>query len=183
MLECGDAKRLPDIAEGILRHNSFLRLAQDESNARPVVGMAEHVIDSGEVEVHLACVLRLERSHLQIDHHEASELQMVEEEIELEILASNFQRNLAPDEGEAHAELDQELAKMRKQSVLEIALLRLLRQSKEVEVVGIFENLLSEIGLRRRQCRPKIGDGFPLSPVKAAFDLHHKDVPAPAVLD
>ena len=34
MPKLGDARRLPDIAEGILRHNSVLGLAQDEADAR-----------------------------------------------------------------------------------------------------------------------------------------------------
>lgn len=51
--------------------------------------MFEHVIDGRKIEVHLAGVLRLECSSLQVDVDETSKLQMVEEQIEPVVLASN----------------------------------------------------------------------------------------------
>jgi hypothetical protein len=50
---------------------------------------------------------------------------MVEEQIELKIFSADFERNLAPDEGEAGTELDQELAQMLQQASFGVALLRL----------------------------------------------------------
>jgi hypothetical protein len=101
---------LSNIAEWVFRNDAALLLAKNESDTRLVVRMAEHVINGGEVEVHLPRILRLERRHLQIDDNEASELQVVEEEIDLEVLASNFKRNLAADKSESDAELDEKLA-------------------------------------------------------------------------
>jgi len=48
------------------------RLAENEANAPLVVAMAEHVIHSGEMEIHLAGVLRFGQPHLQVDDYEAS---------------------------------------------------------------------------------------------------------------
>ena len=63
---------------------------------------------------------------------------MVEQKIELEILCSNFKRNLAPDECESHAKFDKKLPQMPEESMLEIALVGLLGESEKVEVVSIF---------------------------------------------
>ena len=183
MAEFGDTKRLSDIAEGVLRDDSVLRFAENETDTRLIVGMAQHVIDSREVEVHLARVLRFELAHLQIDHDEASELQVVKEQIELEILSSDFKRNLAPDEGEADAQLDEKLAQMCEEFPFQVALLCLLGEGEEVEVVWVFEDLLGEIGLRRRKRSLEIRDGPSLPPIEPAFNLEHEDVSAPAVLD
>ena len=108
---------------------------------------------------------------------------MVEQEIELEIFSSNFEWNLTSDERETDAEFDEELTEMREKSMLEVALLGLFRESQEIEVVGVFDELLSEIGLRQRERRLKIGDRFSLPPEKTALNLHHQDVAAPAILD
>src|ERR1035437_4301932 len=183
MRELRDAKRLSDIAEGVLRHNSALRFAQDEANTRLVVGMAKHVIDGGEVEVHLAGILRLKCAHPQVDNDEASELQVVEEQVKPEILSSNIKRHLAPDEGETHAEFDEELAQVREKSLFEIALVGFLSEGEKVEVVWIFEDLLCEIGLWSRQCRLEIGNRLSLAPIEPAFNLEDENISTPSVVD
>ena len=63
---------------------------------------------------------------------------MVKEQIEFEVLASDYQRKLAADEGEPNAKLDEKLAELGEESAFEIALLSFFRESQEVEVVGIF---------------------------------------------
>ena len=62
-----------------------------------------------------------------VNDAEASKLQVVEEQIELEVFAGDFERNLAADEGEANSQFDEKLAKVRKQPFLQIAFLRLPR--------------------------------------------------------
>ena len=105
-------------------------------HARLVISVAEHVIHGREVKVHLARVLRLERPHLQIDNDEASQLQMVEEQVEPEILSSNLQRNLAADESKAYAKFNQELPQVRQEFPFEISRLRLLRESQKSKLYG-----------------------------------------------
>ena len=60
----------------------------------------------------------LELSGLQINHHEASKFQMIEQQIEVEILASDFQMNILTDVGESNAEFEHEIADMVDQSSL-----------------------------------------------------------------
>lgn len=120
--------------------------------------MPEHVIDGGEVEVHLPGILWLEGRHLQIDDDEASKLQMVKKQIQLEILSSNFKRNLATDKGEAGSELNKELAQVLQQSPLQVALLGCGGEGQKIEVVRILDKLLSKIGLWRWQSRLKVSD-------------------------
>ena len=59
--------------------------------------MAHEVVDGGEVELHLSRVFRLERPHFQVDDHEGTELEMVEEQIDSEIFAPHLDWVLASD--------------------------------------------------------------------------------------
>ena len=55
---------------------------------------------------------------------------MVEQKIEPEVLSANLKRNLAPGEGEAYAEFNEELAEMREESMLEVALVGFLSEGE-----------------------------------------------------
>lgn len=135
MRELRDAKWLSDIAQRVFRNNAGLLLAKDEADGWLVIWMTQHVIDCGEVEVHLPGILRFECTHLQIDHDVAPEFQVVEEQVNSEIFTAYFERNLIADEGEAHAEFDKELTKMCKEFPFEVALMSVLGEGKEIEVV------------------------------------------------
>ena len=58
-----------------------------------------------------------------------------------------------------------------------------LRNGKEVKVVGVLEDLLSQIGLSRWQGGLEIRDRFALTPVQFALYLQDEDVSAPTVLN
>ena len=63
---------------------------------------------------------------------------------------------------QSDSKLKQEAAQVRKQLSFEIALVGLLREGEEIEIVGVLEELLREIGLRRGKGGLEIRDGFPL---------------------
>ena len=65
--------------------------------------MTKLVIDDAQVEIHLAGVLGLELAFLQVDHDEAAQFQVVEQQIDVEIAVADLQVILAADEGEALA--------------------------------------------------------------------------------
>jgi hypothetical protein len=141
------------------------------------------VVDRRQVEVHFAGELRLEVGDLQVDDHVAAQLQVVEEQVDAEFLAADLQQILAADEREADAELEQEGTDMFEQAALQLSLLRVGAQGQEVEVVWVLENLLRQLGLRRRQGPVEVGQGFALPVVEPALDLVDEHVAAPAVLD
>lgn len=68
----------------------FLVLQRIRADTRLVSRVLERVIDSREVEVHLAGVFGFEGTGLEVDDDEAAECQVVEEEINEEVLASYF---------------------------------------------------------------------------------------------
>src|ERR1035437_5101121 len=181
MFELGDAHRSRCVPESVFGNDSILRFAEDKTDAWLVVRMTKEVIDSGEVEIHLPGILGFKPAHFEIDDNEASELQVVEEQIDLEILSSNLERHLTSDEGKSHAEFDEKLAQVRKKPMFEVALLCLRRKGEEIEIVRIFDELLGEIRLCRWQSRLKVRERLPLPPVKATLNLHDENVPAPAV--
>src|SRR6202042_357248 len=65
----------------------------------------------------------------------------------------------------------------------ELALAGVPSEGEEVEGVGIFDELLGEIGLRLWEGRLEVGDGAALTAVQSALDLHYEDIATPAVLD
>src|SRR5437870_5009967 len=69
--ELRDSHRRRRVPERVFRDDPILRLAQNKADARLVVGMAEKIVNGGEVEVHLPRVLWLERRHLQLNDAEA----------------------------------------------------------------------------------------------------------------
>ena len=62
---------------------------------------------------------------------------VVEEQVEVVGLPVHGQWDLAPHKGEAAAQLQEEVAKMRQESPLDLPLLRRLGHSQEIEVVGV----------------------------------------------
>lgn len=100
-----------------------------------------------------------------------------------EILTGHFEVVLASDEGEADAQLNEELAQMRKKPPFEVAFLRLPCEGQEVEVVRVFEELLRKVGLWRREDSLEVRDGFPLALVETAFDVNDEHIAAPTVLN
>src|ERR1035441_9517746 len=183
MFEHGDAHRSRRVPESVFGNDSILRFAQNEADAGMVVWVAEKVIHSRQVEVHLPGVLGPKGAHLEIDDHEAAKLQVIEKQIDLEILTSDLKRYLTSDEGKSYAEFDEKLTEVREKPSFEVALLCLRRKGEEIEVVRIFDELLGESRLRRWQSRLEVRERLPLPPVKAALDLHDKNIPAPAVFN
>src|SRR5262249_59038057 len=101
----------------------------------------------------------------------AAELQMVEEEIDVEVLASDVEVNLPADEGEANTELEEELLDVIDEGLLHLAFPCIVGDREEVEEVRILERLLSEVGLRGRQRAAAGGEGVSLPLGQAGLDL------------
>ena len=69
-------------------------------------------------------MLRLEWPRLQIDGDQAAQLAVVEEQVDVEILAADLEMMLAGDEGEVLAELEQQILDSGDQGALDVALVR-----------------------------------------------------------
>lgn len=142
--------------------------------------MPHEIIDGREIVVHFPGILGRELSHLQVNDNEASELQMIEQQIEVIVFVSDGQRHLSSDKGEPGSEFQQELLDVIDQSAFQLPFDRILLQGEEVEQVGIFQRLLGEIGLWRGQRPGKVTDGLPLAAEQIAFDLHCENCSTPA---
>jgi hypothetical protein len=96
-------------------YSTVSRFFPRQSN-RPMLGSVVRVPHLGihrrEIKVHLAGELRLEGLHLEIDHHETPQLQVVEEQIKVVVFAFDGEMRLPADESEAGAERDEELLDM-----------------------------------------------------------------------
>ena len=113
-----------------------------------VVGL-DLSVHGAEVEVQLAGVLRLERMGLEFDHDVALQPGVVEEEVDEKLVPGDLQPELTTDKGKPGTKLEQKAGDVANEGVLDVALVGLIPKAKEVEAVGIFQDLGGEPGLRR----------------------------------
>src|SRR5262249_37349098 len=158
-------------------------LAQDQADAAAVAGVAEQVVHRGQVKVHLAGVLRLERAALEVNDHEAAQAEVVEQQVQGKVLTADFQVILLADKRAPDTQLQEELAEVLDQPLLHHGLLGGVGQGEEVERVGVLEDLTGQVRLRRREGALEVGDGLALTAIQAALDLKLQNIAAPAVLD
>lgn len=146
----GDADGLVDVAQGIFGQDAVLGLAEDEAEGGRVVLAPELVVHHGAVKVHLAGILGFEITLFQIHDNEATQVQVVEEQVEVELTVTDVEPVLAAYEGEATPEFQEELLQVGEQACLQLALMKGLLQGQEVEEVGIFEQALGQAGVTNR---------------------------------
>src|ERR1019366_4389950 len=79
-------------------------------------------VHGGQVEVHLAGVLGLELAGLELDDDGAAEPEVEEQQVDVEVLATDFEVHPASHEREADAELEEKVADVLEQAALEVPL-------------------------------------------------------------
>lgn len=133
-----------------------------------------------EVEVQLADMLRFEGGAFEFDDDITLQAGVVEEQIDEELVATDFKPKLASDEGETGAQLEQEAGDVADEGVFNLPLVSIVGKAEEIEVVGIFQCLLSKSGMGWREKSREIGDGCPLAILKAGFYVAFQGIPRPA---
>lgn len=123
-LPFSDADWAGQVTQGVLDHELVLATAQEQTDRRLIGRVLQQLIDHGQVEVELTDEGRFARYGLQLDDDEATQLQMIEEQVDLEVLVTDLKRNLPTNEREAGAQLQQEPLDVRDQRVLDVALAR-----------------------------------------------------------
>ena len=108
---------------------------------------------------------------------------MIEKEVDVEIVASHFERNLPSNEGEAGPEFDEELGDVLDEGGFDGAFFSLFAESQKIEAVGVFEGLAGEVGLRQGQAEVEVGDGFALPLQTLGFDMDVENVARPTVFN
>jgi hypothetical protein len=78
-LVLGDSDGLGNVAQSIFSNEAVPGLTENQAYAWLVVRMPEQFVYRRKVEVHLTCKFRSERLHFQIDDHEGSKIQVIEE--------------------------------------------------------------------------------------------------------
>jgi hypothetical protein len=129
-------------------------------------------------------VLGLEGSPLQVHDHITSELQVVEEQVQVEVLVRHLHVDLPADERETSSEFQQEFGNVPDQTLLQVPLQSRLTLGKKIEDVGILQCLLGKVRLRMRKAFRKVGSflGQDLAFMKTALDLEGKRVTPPPML-
>jgi len=172
----GYADGVGAVPQGVFGDDSVFTFAEQEADGGLVVRMFDLGIHGAEVETKFADVLGLEGAGFEFDHDVAAEFQVIEEEIDEEIVASHFKRNLTTDEGEAGSEFDKEVGDVLDEGGFDGAFLGLFTEPEKIEAVGILEGLAGEVGLGLGQQQLEVGDSFALAFQPLGFDVDVQDV-------
>jgi len=169
----------------LYRTTLSLRPAQSaDADGGGVAVLATQVaLDPGEVEPELAGVLRLEAAYLELDHDEAGLGPVEEQQVDVEVVAVDFEVVLPADEREAVAELEQERLEPRDQGVLEVTFGGGLGEVEEVQDVGVAGELLGELAVGGGELGGEVGWGGPDPMVQVGGDVVGEDVAGPAVFE
>ena len=178
-----DADGFIDAEEGVFGDEAVLGLAEQEADGGLVVRGFHLGIHGAEVEVELSGVLGFEGLGLEFHDDVALEPGVVKEEVEKELVAADDKLELTPDKGESRAQLQQEASDVADEGVFDVALVGLIAEAEEVEVVGIFEDFSGESSQPRRETLVEVGDGLTLAEVELVLDLDRERVARPGVLD
>ncbi len=174
--------RLIDVLKRVLDDRPAVRLTKQQTYAPSVRRRTHQVVDSGEVKAELARPLRFKPAGFEFNHKVAVQAHVVEKQVNIEGLSIDLDWHLAADEGETPSELQEEVAEMNQKSTFDLPFVSSLSDREEIEVVRIFEDLLGEIGVGRRQGSLEVRERLPFPLLKSALDLKHQDVSAPAML-
>ena len=121
-----DADGLAHILERILGHEVVLALAEQQANRRIVLLFFQDTIHGRKVEVKLPCVFRLELAGLQLDYHIAAEVEVIEQQVDVEVIAAYVEVVLVAEKRKAGSQLQQELCHILDQSLLNVTLYHML---------------------------------------------------------
>ena len=83
-------------------------------------------IHRAQIEAQLPQVFRLELAALELDHHIAAQLEVVEQQVDKKLVTSHIQQYLPAHKGKTSAQLQQKLGDMLDQGPFNRSLLRLM---------------------------------------------------------
>lgn len=135
-----------DAVEGVLGEDGVLGAADEESDAGIVACGGEDVIDHAHVACELAYVGKVELGDLDLNHTIAMEGYDVEEEVDVLFFACCLDAIFFSYEGEASAELEEEVLHVVDELILELGFVVGLADLGESELVGAFEEVACEVG-------------------------------------
>lgn len=169
------------IAQCVFSHHFIFTLAQQEADSRAVLWVLYLGIHRRKIEAQFAQMLGLELASLEFDHHIATQLQVIEQQVDEELIAAYIQQHLPANEGKTCAQLQQEVSDMLDQGVFDFALLCILAQTEEIKAVRVFEGFARQVGLRFGQMAFEVADGLATALQQAIFNVHHQCVARPVM--
>lgn len=137
--------------------------ANEETDGVAILRFLKLVVDARAVEVELADELGLKLDHFEFNNDISAKFEVVEQEVSLELIAIDCEDFLTTYERESVAEFEEELDYVLFECELEILFLIVLIESEELEVVGVFEYVACQIGIRLGEGVGKVGKCLTLS--------------------
>ncbi len=177
----GDADGMQQVGQGVFDHDAVAGLAQEQADGLAVGRGLDLAVDGGHVEAQLAGILGAESAGLEFDDDVAVEEQVVEEEVHFEFLAADVDPDGLADEGEPHAQLDQELGHPVGQELAELVFPGAPAGIEEAQVVSALEHVFGQIGVAGRHQAAEVADGTRGGRDGPEVDVVDEDVAGPAV--
>jgi hypothetical protein len=110
------------VKDRVARDRLVLLGAEDEADGRTVAFRASLAIEETDIAVHLTDVLVGKLAELEVDQQVALEDDVVEDEVDIEMLVLEREALLPRNEGEAFADLEQEMLQLLEDRALEVTL-------------------------------------------------------------
>jgi len=129
---------------------------------RRSLGTHPSVIGRGQIEIHFPGERRFELLDLQIDNDEAAQTKVRKEQVQIVVLASNFEVILAADEGKALAQFQDRGAQVIEQAAFHFTFKQVRAQRQELEIIGTVDELLGKFGFFCGQNAREVCERFTL---------------------
>lgn len=133
-------------------HIVFL-FANEEANSVTILRIFELMVDTGAIEVEFADEFGLELYNFEFDNHVSAQLEVIEKQVGFELIPINCKDLLASYKSKSVAKFKEKLDNILLERKLKVLLLIVLVESKKAEVVRVFENIASKIGIGFWQIR------------------------------
>jgi hypothetical protein len=92
----GDGHRGPDGVQGVADHPLVVAGAEQNADGETIIGTSKQVVDSVDIEVQLAGVLRLETTGLELDDDVAAQAEVAKEQVDEELIPLTSRRYWRP---------------------------------------------------------------------------------------
>ena len=135
------------VAQHIAHHRVVLLAAQQQANGRVVALGSHFAVVVVHVQLHLPQVAMGQLANLQVDHHVALELDVVENQVGVKMVSIQRQPPLPPHKGKTTAQLQQKGLQLVDQRFFNARLHQTVRfwQVQKLQHVGVFDHIVRTV--------------------------------------
>lgn len=141
------ADRLGHIFESIFCNNVIFTLAKQQTNRGIVMLGLQNAIHGRKIEVELTCIIGLKFACFQFNRNIATQIEIVEQQVNVEIVAAHVKMILIAEERKAGTQFQKKLGYILDESLFNISFDHILLERNEVKNLRVFHRLCCQFAL------------------------------------